>query len=96
VQKGEAKDAAGLEACLRGLCNEHVTLHVATLPEGSRWQAIAPEMPELSAREMTRRIVDDWRVTSYSGLQQRGHSVAQDLLPRLDIDAAGVAEVTEE
>ncbi|SNY64872.1 exodeoxyribonuclease V subunit beta [Enterobacter sp. CC120223-11] len=96
VQKGEAKDAAGLEACLRSLCNDHVALHIATLPEGSRWQAIAPEMPELSAREMTVRIVDDWRVTSYSGLQQRGHSVAQDLLPRLDIDAAGVAEATEE
>lgn len=96
VQKGEARDAAGLEACLRELCNEHIALHIASLPEGSRWQALAPEMPELSAREMQRRIVDDWRVTSYSGLQQRGHSVAQDLLPRLDIDAAGVADISDE
>ncbi|WP_312628521.1 exodeoxyribonuclease V subunit beta [Scandinavium sp.] len=96
VQKGEAKDAAGLEACLRELCNEHVDLQIAVLPEGGRWQALTPEMPELRAREMQRRINDDWRVTSYSGLQQRGHSVAQDLLPRLDIDAAGVAEAIED
>jgi hypothetical protein len=35
-------------------------------------------------------------VTSYSGLQQHGQSAAQDLLPRLDVDAAGVGEVAVE
>ncbi len=39
---------------------------------------------------------DNWRVTSYSGLQQRGHGIAQDLMPRLDVDAAGVVSVVEE
>ncbi|MRS14172.1 exodeoxyribonuclease V subunit beta [Enterobacteriaceae bacterium RIT691] len=96
VQKGEAKDAAGLEACLRSLCNEHISLEHPTLPDGHRWQAIAPEMPDLMAKEMQRIIADNWRVTSYSGLQQRGHSVAQDLLPKLDIDAAGAEEMTDE
>lgn len=96
VQKGEAKDAAGLEACLRALCNEHIALTIPALPDRGRWQANTPELPELRAREMQRRIVDDWRVTSYSGLQQRGHSVAQDLLPRLDIDAAGVHSDNDE
>jgi DNA helicase/exodeoxyribonuclease V, beta subunit (EC 3.1.11.5) len=96
VQKGQATDAAGLEACLRELCNEHISLEIPGLPDGERWQAIASEMPELNAREMQRRIRDDWRVTSYSGLQQHGTRVAQDLLPKLDIDAAGVAEVEEE
>nr|CEP28212.1 hypothetical protein KV8917_100087 [Klebsiella variicola] len=52
--------------------------------------------PPLSARELQRRIADDWRVTSYSGLQQHGFSGGQDLLPRLDVDAAGVGEVVEE
>ncbi|HFE3252181.1 TPA: exodeoxyribonuclease V subunit beta, partial [Escherichia coli] len=28
--------------------------------------------------------------------QQRGHGIAQDLMPRLDVDAAGVASVVEE
>nr|MDQ6121089.1 hypothetical protein [Klebsiella pneumoniae subsp. pneumoniae] len=50
----------------------------------------------MSARELQRRIADDWRVTSYSGLQQHGFSGGQDLLPRLDVDAAGVGEVVEE
>ncbi len=53
-------------------------------------------IPRLSARELQRRIADDWRVTSYSGLQQHGFSGGQDLLPRLDVDAAGVGEVVEE
>ncbi len=35
-------------------------------------------------------------MTSYSGLQQHGFSGGQDLLPRLDVDAAGVGEVVEE
>ncbi len=50
----------------------------------------------LSARELQRRIADDWRVTSYSGLQQHGFSGGQDLLPRPDVDAAGVGEVVED
>ena len=56
----------------------------------------AATIPRLSARELQRRIADDWRVTSYSGLQQHGFSGGQDLLPRLDVDAAGVGEVVEE
>jgi exodeoxyribonuclease V, beta subunit len=96
LQKAEAKDAAGLEASLRALCDEHIALTLTSDPDSSHWQALQAEMPELTARQVTRRMVDDWRVTSYSGLQQRGHSMAQDLLPRLDIDAAGTGEMTEE
>ena len=96
MQKGEVLDAAGLEACLRALCDEHIALTLATAPDDARWQATQAQMPELAARQVLRRIVDDWRVTSYSGLQQRGHSVAQDLLPRLDIDAVGAAETLPE
>ncbi|ALR77920.1 exodeoxyribonuclease V subunit beta [[Enterobacter] lignolyticus] len=96
VQNGEPKDAAGLEQCLHALCDEHIALYIPELPGAGRWQALADALPALQARDMRRRIVDDWRVTSYSGLQQRGHSVAQDLLPRLDIDAAGVGLVAPE
>lgn len=96
IQKGEVLNAAGLEACLSALCDEHITLTRATPPDDTRWQASQADLPELAARQVLRRVVDDWRVTSYSGLQQRGHSVAQDLLPRLDIDAAGVADAPTE
>ncbi|UNB75184.1 hypothetical protein MJK71_23060 [Escherichia coli] len=52
---------------------------------------------ELNAKTLQRLPGDSWRVTSYSGLQQRGFSgIAQDLMPRLDVDAAGVASVVEE
>ena len=96
LQKGEVLDAAGLNACLHALCDEHISLTLATAPDDARWQATQPEMPELAARQVLRRVVDDWRVTSYSGLQQRGHSVAQDLLPRIDIDASGIADAPAE
>ncbi|WP_368893969.1 exodeoxyribonuclease V subunit beta [Kluyvera ascorbata] len=96
LQKGEVLDAAGLNACLHALRDEHISLTLATAPDDARWQATQPEMPELAARQVLRRVVDDWRVTSYSGLQQRGHSVAQDLLPRIDIDASGIADAPVE
>ncbi len=50
----------------------------------------------LHARQVVRTIADDWRVTSYSGLQQHGQSIAQDLMPKLDVDAAGAGSVPVE
>ncbi|QUJ08689.1 hypothetical protein KCP77_06640 [Salmonella enterica subsp. enterica] len=37
------------------------------------------------------RFMMGWRVTSYSGLQQRGHSVAQDLIPRSTLTPQALA-----
>jgi hypothetical protein len=65
-------------------------------PDGEPWQVAQSVSSELSAKILQRTPGDSWRVTSYSGLQQRGHGIAQDLIPRLDIDAAGVGEVIEE
>ena len=61
-----------------------------------RWQAPQDVVHALTARQMTRTVRDDWRVTSYSGLQQRAHGIAQDLLPRLDLDAAGERDLLAE
>ncbi len=96
IQQGEARDAAGLAACLQALCNDHIALRFPEAPDSNRWQAPETREAELAARQVRRRMIDEWRVTSYSGLQQRGHSLAQDLLPRLDIDAAGVGEVVDD
>jgi exodeoxyribonuclease V beta subunit len=68
---------------------EHVALHIPSLPDNSRWQMPEQRESELHARQVVRTIADDWRVTSYSGLQQHGQSIAQDLMPKLDVDAAG-------
>ncbi|HGT3344350.1 TPA: exodeoxyribonuclease V subunit beta [Klebsiella pneumoniae] len=96
LQAGEAMDAAGLAARLADFCHGDIALQIPGELDLTLWQAPAATIPRLSARELQRRIADDWRVTSYSGLQQHGFSGGQDLLPRLDVDAAGVGEVVEE
>lgn len=96
LQAGEAMDAAGLAARLADFCHGDIALQRPGELDLTPWQAPAATIPRLSARELQRRIADDWRVTSYSGLQQHGFSGGQDLLPRLDVDAAGVGEVVEE
>ncbi|HHL3338227.1 TPA: exodeoxyribonuclease V subunit beta [Klebsiella pneumoniae] len=96
LQAGEAMDAAGLAARLADFCHGDIALQIPGELDLTPWQAPAATIPRLSARELQRRIADDWRVTSYSGLQQHGFSGGQDLLLRLDVDAAGVGEVVEE
>lgn len=96
LQAGEAMDAAGLAALLADFCHGDIALQRPGELDLTPWQAPAASIPPLSARELQRRIADDWRVTSYSGLQQHGFSGGQDLLPRLDVDAAGVGEVVED
>ncbi|HBS1746328.1 TPA: exodeoxyribonuclease V subunit beta [Klebsiella pneumoniae] len=96
LQAGEAMDAAGLAARLADFCHGDIALQRPGELDLTPWQAPVATIPRLSARELQRRIADDWRVTSYSGLQQHGFSGGQDLLPRLDVDAAGVGEVVEE
>lgn len=87
LQAGEAMDAAGLAARLADFCHGDIALQRPGELDLTPWQAPAATIPPLSARELQRRIADDWRVTSYSGLQQHGFSGGQDLLPRLDVDA---------
>ncbi|MBG2582363.1 PD-(D/E)XK nuclease family protein, partial [Klebsiella michiganensis] len=96
LQGGEAMDAAGLMARLQAFCSGEIALRLPDTAAPTPWQAPQAALPPLSARLLARSVTDDWRVTSYSGLQQNGHSAAQDLLPRLDVDAAGVGEVAEE
>ncbi len=96
IQRGEPKDAAGLRQCLETLCTGPLALQIAGVADTARWNMPESTMPDLQARQVARVLFDDWRVTSYSGLQQRGHSIAQDLMPRLDIDAAGTGEVVQE
>ena len=96
IQKGEPQDASGLAVSLGRLCGQHIVLETPPAADNTRWQPPGETLPALSARQVTRTLRDDWRVTSYSGLQQQGHAIAQDLLPRLDIDAAGVGEVVPE
>ncbi|MEB7342730.1 exodeoxyribonuclease V subunit beta [Enterobacter hormaechei] len=96
IQRGEPKDAAGLRLCIESLCGDDIALHIPSLPDNSRWEMAQDPVTDLNARQITRVLADDWRVTSYSGLQQQGQSIAQDLMPKLDVDAAGVGDVPVE
>ena len=78
--------SAGAAAAIGG--RRHCAVAGGTAGRGAP-AARAALAEALAAKNFTRRIRDFWRVTSYTGLQQHGASLMQDLLPRLDVDAAG-------
>lgn len=92
VQKGEAADASQLLDHLRALQNEATDVVIAGAPDNTPWRAIRDGEQTLTSQQITRMLRDEWRVTSYSGLQQHGQAMALDLLPRLDVDAAGESQ----
>lgn len=89
VQQGQAADATGLAQVLAGLSNENIAVSCVEPSENREWQVPEESKKLLAARYMDRDMQDFWRVTSYSGLQQHGAALAQDLLPKLDIEVAG-------
>ncbi|WP_158783997.1 exodeoxyribonuclease V subunit beta [Pantoea sp. BAV 3049] len=91
LQRGEAADASQLREQLLALENDAVAVTQAVAPASEPWQPVQATLPELGSQQINRSLRDEWRVTSYSGLQQQGHAVTFDLLPRLDVDAAGEA-----
>lgn len=89
LQGGEALDAAQLRSALEAFCQQGIALCTAAETVTTPWQPVGEEIQQLVSRRVERSLADRWRVTSYSGLQQHGQARALDLLPRLDIDAAG-------
>lgn len=89
VQQGEPADAAGLREQLLSLSSRAVAVSVMDIPADAVFQSIQPQLPGLSSQQINRQLRDEWRVTSYSGLQQHGYASTFELLPRLDVDAAG-------
>ncbi|WP_345769202.1 exodeoxyribonuclease V subunit beta [Citrobacter amalonaticus] len=96
LQKGEPMDAAGLRSAIDAVCDENIVCRIPDAVSIEPLPGTVASEASLNARRVQRTPGDNWRVTSYSGLQQRGHGIAQDLMPRLDIDATGVGEVVEE
>lgn len=92
VQKGEAADANQLRNQLQTLKSDATDIVMAGAPDATPWRPYLAAEQALTSQQITRTLRDEWRVTSYSGLQQHGHSVTFDLLPRLDVDAAGESQ----
>ncbi|WP_168401160.1 exodeoxyribonuclease V subunit beta [Erwinia amylovora] len=93
VQQGEPADATGLLAALQALNSDATALIMAAEADAPPWQTQQEEVGILSSRTLPRSLRDNWRVTSYSGLQQHSHSIVMEWLPRLDVDAAGEASI---
>lgn len=92
VQRGEAGDAALLRESLLALCGEHIALYDVSQTGASVWQGDKNALPLLSAKQFSRNMQDNWRVTSYSGLQQGSYvanNVFFDMLPHLDVEGSG-------
>jgi exodeoxyribonuclease V beta subunit len=96
IQRATPCDAAGLRQALENLCSGDIQLRELAIDDERPWQPNAPAARELAARVATRARREPWRVTSYSGLTRHGGGVAQDLMPRLDVDASGSAEQNSE
>ncbi len=89
VQNGQAGDAGYLSESLKAIADENFAVTVIEPVEPTVWIPPQLESSQLAAAQLKRTLADFWRVTSYSGLQQHGSALAQDLLPKLDVDAAG-------
>ncbi|MCU5774657.1 exodeoxyribonuclease V subunit beta [Erwiniaceae bacterium BAC15a-03b] len=91
LQRGEEADSAQLLALLQQLEGEVMALTSEEVSDNTPWQPALADQQLLSSRQVGRTLRDEWRVTSYSGLQQHGSTMALDLTPRFDVDAAGEA-----
>lgn len=89
IQQGVALDAAGLKQALSQLNGGCIEVVEVENGDNHPWQPVEAVQPLLSARQLIRPVADNWRVTSYSGLQQHGVSAPLELVARLDVDAAG-------
>jgi DNA helicase/exodeoxyribonuclease V, beta subunit (EC 3.1.11.5) len=89
LQRGEAATAEQLAVLLSEM-NAAGTEVVSVLDDDAeRWQEATIVDSQLMARSVTRPLVESWRVTSYSGLQQHGNQRLLDVMPNFDIEAAG-------
>lgn len=93
LQQGTAMDASGLAERLQQLEDDAISVETLSAQDNTPWQPLALTQPALSVRYLTRPIADNWRVTSYSGLSQRGGHSLLELMPRLDVDAVGDIDV---
>lgn len=97
LQRGEEADSEQLLSILQQMISPAIALTTDEVSDQSPWQADDPQNLQLSSRHITRTLRDEWRVTSYSGLQQHGSAIPLELLPRFDVDAAGESgEVSEQ
>ncbi|QKJ88483.1 exodeoxyribonuclease V subunit beta [Paramixta manurensis] len=96
IQRGEAMNAADLAQTLAEMTNEAIALAANREPDSAPWRPQTAPGSRLSSSVLSRRLNDDWRVTSYSGLQQHSSGNLVDMQPRFDVDAVGESAAVSE
>lgn len=105
LQKGQKGDAELLINSLNELCDNGIEIRQVGNTTDLPWCPQSENTLSLEAKKLQRAVRDDWRVTSYSGLQYSashatsstyagalGESVdviVQSISPKLDIEASG-------
>ncbi|SFN09370.1 DNA helicase/exodeoxyribonuclease V, beta subunit [Izhakiella capsodis] len=89
LQRGEALDANQLRRTLDAFCQQGIALCTTAEMNVAAWLPDEVETSRLVSPSVGRALFDRWRVTSYTGLLQYGQVHTLELLPRLDMDAAG-------
>ncbi len=89
LQRGEAATAEQLAVLLSEMNAAGTEVVSVQDDDAERWQETTIADSQLTARSVTRPLVESWRVTSYSGLQQHGNQRLLDVMPSFDIEAAG-------
>lgn len=89
LQRGEAATAEQLAVLLSEMNAAGTEVVSVQDDDAERWQEAVTADGQLTARSVTRPLVESWRVTSYSGLQQHGNQRLLDVMPSFDIEAAG-------
>ncbi|MBD2802001.1 exodeoxyribonuclease V subunit beta [Xenorhabdus sp. M] len=76
LQKGEQGNAALLVDCLREMSDENIEFRFTEEIADAPWDSQSENLASLEARKFRRAIRDDWRVTSYSGLQHSASALS--------------------
>ncbi|MDX7999874.1 exodeoxyribonuclease V subunit beta [Xenorhabdus sp. Reich] len=69
LQKGQQGDAELLTSSLNTLIDDNIEIRLVAEAADAPWFSQSENTESLEARKFQRSIRDDWRVTSYSGLQ---------------------------
>ncbi|AWK40582.1 exodeoxyribonuclease V subunit beta [Photorhabdus laumondii subsp. laumondii] len=112
LQKGVKGDADFLATSLKELSGDGIVISSINETDDHPWQSQSKNDLVLSARQFKRRVQDDWRITSYSGLRNsvvhRGNAsayfageesidvIVQSIAPKLDVDASGERQLVEQ
>ena len=95
LQRGEAATAEQLDVLLNQINVAGTEVMRVQEQDAKRWQAPDAAHDALTARTVSRTLVEPWRVTSYSGLQQHGSQRLLDVMPSFDLEAAGEEQQEE-